>query len=433
MGHGVADGLHPIRLHNIGGLRPRQSWQDLGDDELRVLGAGVVGGDDHKVRQPGGDCAHLGPFAPVPVAAAAEEDTLPPLGKVPDGGQHVLDGVGGDGVVDQDGVVPGYRHHLYPALDPGAGLQRLCALRQGHAQRAGRGQYAQCVVYREAPRYAHADGNALRAAYRVEAYAVHGQTDVFAPQVSLRLSEGGQGAGRVLCQPGGPGIVGVVYALFALPEEQGLGVAVGLHGPVKVQVILTQVRKEPHGEPDVRHPLQAEGVGGDLHDHVGASRVRHGPEEGLELEGFRRGALGVEDFVPDHILVGPDKAHLGPQAFFQNILQQVRCRRLPVGAGDAHHGHGGGGVAEPVPAQPGQGGAAVGYQHAGSVSLRLCLAEDAGRALFPRHGDEPVSVGLIAGDRHEQVPRLCLPGVVADAGDLQLRVRPQLGNIDALQ
>ena len=39
--------------------------------------------------------------------------------------------------------------------------------------------------------------------------------------------------------------------------------------------------------------------------------VRHLPEEPLDLKGFRRGAVRRDDLLPDHVLIGTDKAHLG--------------------------------------------------------------------------------------------------------------------------
>ena len=51
------------------------------DDRLGVLGARVVGGDDHPVGQPPGDLAHQRPLAAVAVAAAAEHHVQPAVGE----------------------------------------------------------------------------------------------------------------------------------------------------------------------------------------------------------------------------------------------------------------------------------------------------------------------------------------------------------------
>ena len=184
---------------------------------------------------------------------------------------------------------------------------------------------------------------------------------------------------------------------------------------------------------DARHPLQAQGVGGHLHHHMGAARVRHGAEERLEFKGLRGGALRVEHLPADHVLVGADEAHLGTQRLLQHVLEQVGGGGLAVGAGDAHHGHGGGRVAVPVPAHPGQSAPAVVRDHPGALPLRPVLAEDAERALLPGHGDELVPVSLIALHGHKEVSGPCFPGIVADAGNLHIKVRAGLQNLDSLQ
>ena len=198
-------------------------------------------------------------------------------------------------------------------------------------------------------------------------------------------------------------------------------------------MILTQIGEQANVKADARHPLEAECMGGDFHDHVGASRIRHSPEETVELKGFRCGALGVERLISDHVLVGADEAHLGLQALFQHVFKQVGGGGFSIGAGDAHHGHRGSGISEPVPAQLCQGFAAVRDQHKGNVPLRLFLTEHAPSAFFQSHGDEPVAVGFIAGHGHKEVPRLHQSGVVANAGDVHIKVRFQPGNINALQ
>src|SRR5215208_1789615 len=76
---------------------------DLGDDRLRDLGAGVVGGDHGHVGQPPGDLAHERPLGPVAVAAAAEDHDHPAAGDRPGRPQDVVERVGSVGVVDQDG------------------------------------------------------------------------------------------------------------------------------------------------------------------------------------------------------------------------------------------------------------------------------------------------------------------------------------------
>ena len=55
-----------------------------------------------------------------------------------------------------------------------------------------------------------------------------------------------------------PIIVGVDNADVALREQQRLGLGVGLHGLVEVQMILRQVREDAHAETDALHTVQHE-------------------------------------------------------------------------------------------------------------------------------------------------------------------------------
>ena len=77
---------------------------DLGDDRLRVLRARVVGGDHGEVGEPVGDRPHQRALLAVAVAAAAEDADQPPVrrGDLPRRDEHVLERVGGVGVVDED-------------------------------------------------------------------------------------------------------------------------------------------------------------------------------------------------------------------------------------------------------------------------------------------------------------------------------------------
>ncbi len=78
----------PARADSIGGGDSRVSvgvvrdvrtgaLEDLGDDRLGILRAGVVGGDEHVVGQPTSDLAHQRALASIAVAAAAEHHPQP--------------------------------------------------------------------------------------------------------------------------------------------------------------------------------------------------------------------------------------------------------------------------------------------------------------------------------------------------------------------
>ena len=197
-------------------------------------------------------------------------------------------------------------------------------------------------------------------------------------------------------------------------------------------MVLGEVGEDAHRVVDAVDPVLKEGVGGGLHHHVGAAGVRHPAEEGLELQGFRRGPLRGHDLPADHILVGADEAHLGPPPL-QNGLEKIGGGGLAVGAGDGHHGHLPGGMAVEVRSQDGQRPPGVFHLDIGNGLLGNALAEDDGGPGGFGLSDVGVAVRRIAGDGHEELPRLYLPGIVADAGDVSLQIGGGGKDLDARQ
>ena len=223
-------------------------------------------------------------------------------------------------------------------------------------------------------------------------------------------------------QPLAPRVVGVVHADVAAIEQDGLGVAVGLHGAVEVQMVLTEIGEDAHGEAHAVDPVQHQRVGGDLHDHVGAAGVGHLAEQPLQLEGLRRGALRGERLPADHVLDGADEAHLGAGLLLENALDEVGGGGLAAGAGNADHGHLPGGVIEPAAGDDRQRAAGILHNHIGNLTFRCTLAYNAHGPLVPGHGDKSVTVRLRASDGHEQAAGLGLAGVVADVGDIGVQI-----------
>ena len=303
--------------------------------------------------------------------------------------------------------------------------QGLGALLQRHPQGQGRPQHIQGIIYHKPAGNANPDGRPAVRRHRVEGDVVRRQDDVLRPQVRAGVDGVGiPAAGGVLQQPLRPGVIGVVHAHIAVLEQDGLGVAVGLHGLVEVQVVLGQVGKDAHGEADAIHPLQKQRVGGGLHHHVGAAGGAHPGEQLLKLQGLRRGALRGDHLVADHVLVGADEAHLGPQLLLQHGFQQVGGGGLAVGAGDGHHGHVVRGMAVVIGRHHRQGLAGIRHLDIGDAGvLRRPLAHHRRGARRRGLADIGVAVGGEAGHGHEHVPRRRGPGVVADAGDLRLRIR----------
>ena len=251
----------------------------------------------------------------------------------------------------------------------------------------------------------------LRVRLRVEIHASGAERHVLRHQIRRAVDGIGEppGAGGSRHQPRRPRVVGVIDPQITLPEQQSLRVAVGFHRLVEVQMVPAQIRIDPHGELDTVHPVQHQRVGGYLHHHMGAPGVGHLPQQLLQLEGLRRGALRGEHLAADHVLDGADQPHLRPGLLLQNTLDEIGGGGLAAGAGHAHHGQLLGGMVKAVGSHHRQRPPGVRHPDEGRAVLRHLFAQDAHRALFPRHGDIFVTVCRHTGDGDEQIAALHVP------------------------
>ena len=326
------------------------------------------------------------------------------------------------GVVDDNGVGRRYRHHLHPALDtrgrPEGGDDPLHA----DAQIQGAGDNAQGVIDGKSAGDGQEDPADGIPGHRVELHMAGIEPQVLGHQVGQvpPLGVGENGTGNVFGVPSPRLVVQVEDGQIGLVEEQALCVPVGLHGTVVVQMVLSEVGEDPGGEADTEGPPLVQSDGGGLHHHMGTAGSHHGPEQGLELIGLRGGAAGGEHTVPDQVLVGADEAHLGSQRTLQHRLQEIGGGGLAVGAGDSHTGELFRRMAEPVGGDQSQGGPGVLSHQPGTRKVRFPAAEYRRRSLFKGLGDEVLTVGLVARQGREEVPRRYGAGVVADAGDLRV-------------
>ncbi|MPM33171.1 hypothetical protein SDC9_79740 [bioreactor metagenome] len=209
-------------------------------------------------------------------------------------------------------------------------------------------------------------------------------------------------------------------------KENGLCVAVVLHGLVKIQVVLGQIRKDPHVVSDTVDPALVQRVGRGLHHHMGAARIQHPAKQLMQLKALRRGPLRGQDLRADHVLVGADQTHLRPCRLLQNSLQQIRGGGLAVGAGDGGHDHMLRRMTEPVGAQHSQRPPGLLHQHVGNAGLRLPLTHGAYCPGLLRLSDIGMTVHGIATDGDEHVALMSLTGVITDAGDFKIFIRVKL-------
>ena len=187
-------------------------------------------------------------------------------------------------------------------------------------------------------------------------------------------------------------------------------------------MILGEIGEHCHVEIKARHALKRQGMGRDLHHHMGTALLRHTLEKLMQLQTLGRGVLGVEQGIADHVAVGADEAHLRPGHGLKHMLRDLGGAGLPAGAGKADELHSFHRIAEKVPAHNGKPVTAVLDPHTGSSVVRRFLAQNRRGAACDSLGNEAVSVGVEAPDGHKQIPRPRLSGIVADPADLQLGI-----------
>ena len=340
------------------------------------------------------------------------------------------------GIVDEDSIVLARRgDDLYPALDALRGAQGVRNFSKRNVQRQRSGDDTERVIDAENAGNAERDGSPLVLIDRVKLHAVGEQADMLRRKCSGGSLRGirQKAAVRLLHDALRVGIVDIDRARFAAAEEHGLRVAVCIHRLMEIEMVLCQICKDSRAKTDLVGAVEHQRVGRDLHNDVRAARIAHIGKELLQLEGLRRGALGVQDLIADHILDSADEADLCAERFFKHVLQQIRAGRFAVRTGDSDDAHSVRRMAEPVCAERGKRRAGIGNQYIRNVCFRLFFADDADRAVFHGLRNIFVAVGLEAGDRDKQCSGRYLPGVILNAGNIQCFVRVQFQHVKAVQ
>ena len=270
--------------------------------------------------------------------------------------------------------------------------------------------------------------------YGSEFHPVRQQTDVLCPKLRLRTQAKGQSpVSRPFQHPGGGRIIQVDGGHTAAVEQQELGLQISIHGPVKIQMILTQVRKAAYGEGHAFHPVQAQGMGGDLHYPIAAACVDHFPEQTLQIPGFRRGVHRVVLALPGDVPVGSDESHRRTGAGLQDAADQMGGGGLPVGSGHPHDLQLFRRPIQQICRKEPESFSAVFHPDEGAFRFRDLLAYH--RRAPPLQGGRNVfmSVCLISPHRNEKGAGADFSAVITDVCDLQFRGSAQLQHRDVPQ
>ena len=166
------------------------------------------------------------------------------------------------GVVDDNRKLRRDRNHLNPALDPPGPGQSGGQVLQRRLQGQPAGQHTQGVIHTEASGNGQAHAGNLPPRHRLKLHPFRKEPQVFGRQIRpiLVFRIGNLGTGHRFMEIPPRLIVQVKHRRTALPEEQALGIPVGLHGSVEIQVVLGQVGKNARSKWNAVQPVEDQGV-----------------------------------------------------------------------------------------------------------------------------------------------------------------------------
>ena len=198
-------------------------------------------------------------------------------------------------------------------------------------------------------------------------------------------------------------------------EEPGLHREIGVQRLVVVEVVAREIGKHRRAKLQPEHPLLVDAVRADLHHRLLAAGVAHLRHHAVDVERLGRGAERRHGARAEVVVDGADQADL--LLAVEEMLEQVRDRGLPVGAGDAddrqvavgklvvalrHAGERGAGVGDRDERDPGLGvtGQLLGDDGHGAAAHGLVDERHAVRAPA-RQGKEEVARHDAAAVHHE--------------------------------
>ena len=210
-------------------------------------------------------------------------------------------------------------------------------------------------------------------------------------------------------------------------EEFGLGLEIGFHVVMVIEMVLRKVGEDGPAEVHARHAILIESVGGNLHKgHLHACRA-HAPKHGVHVEAVRGGHGRVLAVPGPAVGNSAEDARPLPRRS-EKVIEQVGGRRLAVGPGHADHGERQGGRAVAGPGQKAERLTRIGAVHHFGLAAGpgvLGTADHIGRA--PAHSvrNEVSAVGAAAGQSHEHAAGRHLARIDAQRKPLRGHLRFQ--------
>ena len=288
-------------------IKPRKHVVDY---DLWVFKARVVASYDHAVALFHGLDSHQRTLSLVAIAACATHgDNLSlAVQHLVNGIQHILQGIGCVGIVNNNRVTFGRTQRFKPTVNAVQGAHHqqdvFGTLAQHHCRAVNCQQVANIKLANEL--HTH-----LGAVY----FEIH-PFEVALQNLRLEVGHapcriGLHRGARVLNHHHSVLIVGIGNGKRLLGqhvEEGFLGIAIVLEGFVIVQMVACEVREHAAGEGQSANALLRDGMRTALHKHIFAPRLHHPMQQGVKRDGIRRGMVGRYGLVFDVV------AHRGKQS-----------------------------------------------------------------------------------------------------------------------
>ncbi len=311
-------------------------------DRRRILAARVVVGDDDAIGQALGDGAHLRPLAGVAVAAAAEDDDEPAAAMRAQRGKHGLERIGRMRVVDDHRRAVGMRGDmLQTAGHAGERRQRVERLFDRRAGGDGEAEGRERVARLERADEGKDEVTRLTKYPKTQLLARVHRPRGLEPQIRVhRRAEPDDALSALTAERGEAPALGDVDVEHGagvgwqqLGEEPRLGVEIGVHALVVVEMVARQIGEGRRAELEAVEAELVEAVARRLErDMVDAA-----PREHLQLA-VQRDRVGRGERAR-MLEIGADdadgtEAHGASAETLPDLAREDRDRGLAVGAGD---------------------------------------------------------------------------------------------------
>ena len=321
-----------------------QCRKDFVDNQLRILGTRIIGGNNDVVSQLQRQRTHQRTLFVVAVTAAAEHNPQLAAGNGACGFQHVLQAVWSMCVVYNNSIRLSCLNELetsgdaVKAVKHGADnilvnlFSKHCtdnAHNIIHVELAGNLQLQVHFAHRSMQQELHM----LRFYRKAQRIDVIIMSFAIGQHVSLGTFTDNCGA-RVIHIKNSVFIR--LAAISQMLEEQALGIAVILHSFMEVQVILGNIRQHSAVIFNACHTLQRQSMAGNFHYAVVTAGTAHSIQCLLQVNYIRSSIMRFGNLIVNHNIDSADQANL-VACLAQNQANNIRRGGFAVSTGHADH------------------------------------------------------------------------------------------------